>query len=342
MRKYNVSVVGYSIIEKYKIDITKTISIDSDIEVSNDSLFQSCSFSKSVTAAGILKLCGLGKIDLDKPINAQLKSWKISQETKINEVNARQCLSMTSGLCYGALKASFSPYTQDKPVPSLKDILQGKSPATNFPVSLSFAPGTDYDYSGAGYMVLQQVIEDVTGTSFADYMQSEILNFFNMKNSIFQHPLNEKWKVRAIPGFDINGKILKGGWDNIPSFASGGLWSTPFDLANFVLGITKSYLGIDTDVIQKKLAIEMLTRQKNSSFGLGVVVDVEGKAMNFRKNGYNTGYHNELIMFPNAGQGIVVMTNSAVGMPLIKEFIAFIAHRYAWQSYSLEFNESTV
>jgi len=69
------------------------------------------------------------------------------------------------------------------------------------------------------------------------------------------------------------------------------------------------------------------------------VVSGQGNSLNFRKNGHNYGYHNELLMFPNTGQGIVMMTNSENGMEVINYMIPIIAHEYAMPRYFPFFDE---
>jgi CubicO group peptidase (beta-lactamase class C family) len=339
MQQHNISVVGYAIIDKYKIIAGNTLSTCNNLIVNKSSLFQACSLSKPVTALGVLILQSQGKIDLDKPLNSQLTTWKIPTETF--EPNIRQCLNMTSGLCYRELNPTFLPYTQDMPVPTLTDILNGQLPATNFSISLQSMPGSIYNYSGASYMVLQQLIEDVTNEPFSIFIEKNVLAPLGMIDSHFKQPLPAEHKKRAIPGFGANNQMLKNGWDNIPTLASGGLWSTPSDIANLILSISHGYLA-KSSVISKNIALELLKFQKNTTFGLGVSLDGEKMSLNFRKNGKNRGYHNEFIMFPEVGQGAVIMTNSINGMSLIKDFIEFISREFNWQSFSLNFDEQII
>lgn len=339
MAKYKVSAVGYAIINKYKIIKANTISNTPQIKAFTNSILQACSFSKCLTAYAILKLVAEEKIDLDLAVNKQLETWQIPQSEYSEEITIRQCLSMTSGFHYGALNSSFAGYSQERDLPSLKNILNGEAPATNPPVKICYKPGSSYFYSGAGYMVLQQLIEDKTKQPFTQFMNNHVLKSLDMAHSVFQQPLTGTWKPHAIPGFNANSEMNSGGWDNIPNLASGGLWSTPSDMATFALHITSAYLGTNNSVIPKTLAVEMLTRQKKSNFGLGLIIDGDNKTLNFRKNGHNNGYHNELLMFPNTGQGVVVMTNSAGGISLIEDLIKFVADQYAWPSYSPHFNE---
>ena len=77
MKTYGVPVVGYAIIKNYKIVAVKTLSIDPKLQVSDNSLFQAASISKSLTAYGALKLVSQNKLNLDESVNSQLTTWKI-------------------------------------------------------------------------------------------------------------------------------------------------------------------------------------------------------------------------------------------------------------------------
>lgn len=341
MDKHQIKAISYAIIDNYKIIASDAISVSSELQVSSESIFQACSISKCLTAYAALKLISKNKLDLDRSINEQISSWKIPESEHGNQTSIRHCLSMTSGLCYGGLGASFPGYSQDQLVPKLNDILCGKEPAHNLPVKIGCRPGAEYHYSGAGYMVLQQLIEDASGQSFAEYMQQKVLTPLNMLNSTFSCQLTSALKAKVVSGFNAAGIMNNGGWENIVTLSSGGLWSEAQDIASFVLAITNAYLGIDNSDISKEVAKEMLTCQENSKFGLGFVVDGKDHNLNFRKNGYNAGYHNELLMFPYTGQGIIIMTNSSAGISLINEVIAYVANKFQWPSYSKDFNELT-
>ena len=156
-----------------------------------------------------------------------------------------------------------------------------------------------------------------------------------------EYPLtNKRLLSLAVPGFDgWPGKEIPGGWHNYACLGACGMWSTPSDLAKFALNITSAYLGSSHGLISKKLAHKMLTRQKNTSFGLGVVVAGKGQNLYFWKAGHNYGYHSLVIMFPNRGKGLAIMTNSETGDVIINYIAAVIAHDYHWPYYFPFFDE---
>lgn len=340
MKTYKVPVVGYAIIDHYKVVDAKTVSLNKALKTSNDTLFQAASISKSVTAYGALSLVDQHKIQLNKPANAYLHAWKIpdNQFTRRDPVKVINLMDMTSG----ASVSGFAGYKQGKRLPSSLQLLQGIAPANSLPVRITYVPGSQYFYSGGGFQILQEIISDVSRQSFVKFMNHMVLKKLKMDNSIYQYPLrNKKLLALAVPGFDgwPNGKEIPGGWHNYACLGACGLWSTPSNLAKFALNITASYLGSPHGLISKNTARKMLTRQKNTSFGLGVVVAGKGKNLYFWKAGHNYGYHSLLIMFPNRGKGLVIMTNSETGEKVVNYITAVIAHNYHWPYYFPSFFE---
>lgn len=337
MKAYHVPVVGYAIIKNNKIIAANTLSNDATIKVSKNSIFQAASISKSVSAYGALILTSQGKLNLDESVNNRLETWKIpiNELNKNNPVTLRQLLNMTSGLSV----SGFPGHTQDEQLPTLKEVLDGKSPANTLPIRVFYQPGSQYFYSGGAFQVLEQLIEDVTKQPFHSWIEKVILKPFNMDQSIFQYPLNESLRKNAVPGFLSDGTMIKGGWNNYAIAAAGGLWSTPTDLAKFAIHVSNSYLGKENSLVSKSIAKQMLTRQKNTDYGLGFVVNGDTKTLNFRKAGHNAGYHNELLMFPNSGDGVVIMTDSENGEYVINYIIPILARKYQWPCYFPFFDE---
>ena len=337
MKAYHVPVVGYAIIKNYKVVSSKTLSIDPKLPVTDHSLFQAASISKSVSVYGALKLVSQGKLNLDESVNNRLTTWKIpvNEYNKNNPVTLRQMLDMTSGLSV----SGFPGHAQGEPLPTLKEVLDGESPANTPPVRVFYKPGTQYFYSGGAFQVLEQLIEDVTKQQFQTWMSNEILKPLNMDHSVLQYPLEEKLRAMAVPGFLADATMVENGWKNYAIAGAGGLWSTPTDLAKFAINIANSYLGKDNRLLSKAISTQMLTRQQNTDYGLGIIVNGNGRTLNFRKKGHNVGYVNELLMFPNSGDGVIIMTNSENGEYIINYITALIAQQYHWPCYFPYFDE---
>ncbi|WP_108652247.1 serine hydrolase domain-containing protein [Dongshaea marina] len=334
MKAYRVPVVGYAIIDDGRIIDAQTVSIDPHIKTSPDSLFQAASISKSITAYAILSLVNHKNIDLNASANKYLKGWKIDNKyNKNNPILIRNLLDMTSGVSV----SGFAGYPQGHPLPNLLQILNGAPPSNNLPIKVQHAPGTRYQYSGGAFQVLQKIITDVTNKSFASYIEQKLFTPLRMENSTYHPAANNTHIIPGFSGWDL--KMLPGGWYNYACLGAGGVWSTPTDLAKFALNISDSLHGKDNGILKKTLAEQMLTRQKNTDYGLGVVVGGKGKDLYFWKSGHNYGYHSQLIMFPNKGKGAVIMTNSETGDEIINYMMPIIALKYSWPYYFPFFDE---
>jgi len=83
-------------------------------------------------------------------------------------------------------------------MPTLQQVLDGKPPANSKPVRVIQAPGTGFRYSGGGYVVVQQMIEDVTGKPLAGLAQELIFDRLGMTNGENGKRLGRE-VMRAIP-----------------------------------------------------------------------------------------------------------------------------------------------
>jgi CubicO group peptidase (beta-lactamase class C family) len=101
-------------------------------------------------------------------------------------VTLRQLLNHSAGLTV----SGFSGYEPGAPIPSTIAILNGQSPANNEAVRVTRPPGTEVGYSGGGYVVVQQLMTDVTGQPFDRYMRDAVFGPLGMDHSWFEQPLS--------------------------------------------------------------------------------------------------------------------------------------------------------
>lgn len=154
--------------------------------VDADTVFQTASLSKWLTAWGVMALVEQGQLDLDAPVSRYLKRWTLPPSAfDNNKVTARRLLSHTAGLTDGLGYAGFAPGT---PVQALEASLTqtaDASPGAKGKVEVGIEPGTAWRYSGGGYAVLQLLIEDVSGEPFEAYMQRVVFQPLGMAHSTY-------------------------------------------------------------------------------------------------------------------------------------------------------------
>ena len=153
--------------------------------VGPDTLFQVASLSKWVTAWAVMTLVESGKVDLDAPVSRYLTRWHLPASEFDNDgVSVRRLLSHTAGLTDGLGFAGYAPGVE---LPSLEATLNhpDASPGHSGVIRVGVAPGSRWQYSGGGYLILQLLIEEVTHESFEDYVRHAIFDPLGMKRSTF-------------------------------------------------------------------------------------------------------------------------------------------------------------
>ena len=304
------------------------VEVGGTTRVSLDTMFQAASITKPVVAMAALRLVQQGKLSLDEDVNQKLRTWKVPENefTKDQKVTLRRLLSHSAGTTV----SGFLGYTADSEKPNLLQILDGEKPANSQPIRVSSIPGgTKFNYSGGGYVILQQLLMDVTHLPFAQFMDREVLRKLEMSHSTFEQPLASQ---SVASGHLPDGRTIPGRWYVYPELAPAGLWTTPSDLARFIIEIQKAQKGNSKKILSKKLIDQMLTPQVENS-ALGLFVEGQGNSARFTFSGSNVGYKCYLVGYLNAGQGAVVMTNSETGAPLVFEVLRSIAAAYDWPDY---------
>lgn len=295
--------------------------------VTPDTLFQAASISKPVTAVAALRLAEQGRIALDGDVNAQLGSWRL-QVAPPGAVSLRRLLSHTAGITVHG----FDGYAAGAQVPTSRQVLDGAPPANNARVTMATKPGAAWSYSGGGYQIVQQLMTDRTGKSFARLLHDLVLAPAGMTRSRFEQPLSTALSASAAMPHDAAGEPVTGGPHTYPELAAAGLWTTPGDLARFAIAVQRSATGRRGALLSQRLATEMLTPGPGR-WGLGFEIRDEGGTRSFAHGGANAGYMNYLVADASGRNGAVVMTNGDQGSELAHDLIRSIAHEYGWPDF---------
>lgn len=248
--------------------------------------------------------------------------------TRERKVTLRGLLSHSASITV----SGFDGYSSDKQAPALLQILNGTTPANSKPIRVDGRPDKEFRYAGGGYVIMQQLLEDVTGKPFPAFMQETIFKKLGMTHSTFLQPLPRGLHDAAAAGHTAGGEKLKGNWNTYPEMAAAGLWTTPSDLALFAIDIQKSKAGKPDTVLSAKMVKEMLTPQIGG-WGLGFELQGKNESARFSHYGSNEGYKCLLVAYASTGQGAVVMTNSDRGAALAAEIMRSIAREYGWLDY---------
>jgi CubicO group peptidase (beta-lactamase class C family) len=298
--------------------------------VTEATLFQAASISKPVTALGVLRLVEAQKLELDTDVNTALKSWQVPENefTAAEKVTLRRVLSHTAGLT----GSGFLGYAPDADQPTLLQMLAGEKPANSPAIRVDILPGTQFRYSGGGYVVLQQLVIDVANRPYPEFMHETVLKPLGMLASSFEQPLPATLATKTATAHGPNSKPLPGRWRVHPEMAPAGLWTTPSDLARFAIAMQQALAGKSNTVISPATAQLMVTPVKNR-MGLGFLMAGSGPTERFTFNGRNQGFDSQFVAYRGSGQAAVVMINTNDRSSFFPRVMAAIAQHYGWRDY---------
>lgn len=151
---------------------------EAEREAEAGDIYRIASASKLITAIGIMKLCEEGRLSLDDKVFGErgiLSYFTSFKDKRVPNITVRQLLNHTSGL---------SRIRGDLPF-RITDVMEWagmtSTPSTDeliaFQLSLRLrcAPGAAWQYSNVGYLILSQVIEQVSGVDYQTYIQQNVL-----------------------------------------------------------------------------------------------------------------------------------------------------------------------
>jgi CubicO group peptidase (beta-lactamase class C family) len=285
MRDANLPGLAYGVVIDNEVVLSKGLGL-SDVaagaKVDGKTVFRIASMTKSFTALAILKLRDAGKLRLDDPADLyvpELRKWTLATKDS-GPITIRQLLGHTAGL------------PEDNPQGDrVLDLTpEAFSAWVGAGVPYSNAPGSGFEYSNLGFMLLGSVVTKVSGRPFQQYITEEILLPLGMQST--------HWSASKVAG----SRLAKGyrrekeSWVEEPLLedgagaAMGGLMTSADDLGRFVAMMLSAYPPRD-DPERAPVARRTL-RDMQSGLGYPSVVvvrDAPGAPLIARGGSYGYG-----------------------------------------------------
>ncbi len=234
----------------------------SNHSVDQDTLFATASMSKWLTAFAAMKLVQDGLLNLDQPISDYLSRWQLPETGFASDgVTVRRLLSHTAGLTDGL---GFGDYTLEEAVPTVEESLS--APRTSdgriAEIAVTVEPGTQWIYSGGGYLILELVIEEVSGMEFSEYMHTQFFTELGMLRSTYS-PIN-LFENNA-GSYDSNGEPAP--VYQYASSAATGFATTSADLSKFVMA---QLMALQADPVITQDTLEAMRTPHGRTLGFDI------------------------------------------------------------------------
>ncbi len=293
--------------------------------ISDTSLFNIGSISKTFVAYGILNLAAEGKLSLQDSLIKFFPDFKnpaLGQQVRIYHL-----LTHTSGL------PDNRPVQQDSIYYLTADDEQNWAPILQND-SLHFKPGTQYKYSNPAFNALALIIQQVTHFKWQDYIRIKIFSPARMKNStITDGPIPDTGVTHAY--LPMGNSWQERDYGEEPTFnaaGNGGVWSSVKELAQYEKAIRKNDF-VEAEVNLQARTIYPMPEWKGdtpSQLGLSWFISThKGKDM-YSHTGSQGGFTADYVSIPEAGFFYCILSNTPIEVLKTREKILAYAIEQGW------------
>jgi CubicO group peptidase (beta-lactamase class C family) len=283
-------------------------------KLGRDAIFDLASITKSIaTTTAILMLIEKNLISLDTKVSSIIRSFsngKVGNNSWRNEVAIRHLLTHTSGL-----PSWYEFYTR---VSNKEELLNEL--CNNVP--LSAAPGTRFEYSDIGFMLLGIILEIVSGKELSKFTEENIFGPLKMSDTSFNPPQSKKRRIVATEFSNWRGKLVYGKVHDENAYVMGGvsghagLFSTAKDLSVFcqclLNGVYNNHRLLSNDMMATMRTNQ--TRDLGGYYGLGWRVKTEmtpgiGSRLSSQAFGHNGYTGTSVWIDPEHNLVMILLTN---------------------------------
>lgn len=310
MKKQKVTGLSIVIVDDQDMVLTKGFGYadhDAGMMVTPDTIFRAGSLTKLFTATAVMKLAENGMVDIDKPLQEALPQFSIkSRFPDAALITPRAMLSHHSGLPSDWL---IDTYGSNRPFTEITAALKDEYAA--------YQPWYVFSYSNVAYTLLGHMIQEVSGQTYADFMDTNLLKPLGMSHSSFV--LTSGLAAGLSKGYQKKRAIVKN--QSISMIPAGGLYTTAADLGRFIQMVFADGRSGNDHIIRPETLAEMLRPQNeqvsldlNVRIGLGWLLG--GQGINYmgrlvQHGGSVDQFFSQLTLLPDAKLGVAVLTNSA-------------------------------
>ena len=230
--------------------------------IDRNTVFATASLSKWITAHAVMKLVEQGKLDLDRPVESYLTRWHFPAGSfSSRDVTARRLLSHTAGLTDGL---GFGDYRRDEALPTLEEALAAPRESTGrpaAPITVGIEPGTQFRYSGGGYLLLELLVEELSGEQFETFVNREILQPLGMERSGYA---DLSATTNSAKSYDADGRPAP--IYRYASRAATGFTTSAGDMVRFLLAQLRTVEGSPL----AKMTLESMRTPEATSLGVDI------------------------------------------------------------------------
>lgn len=277
--------------------------LEMGVPVAPDMVFRLGSITKQLTAAAILLLVEEGKLSLVAPLGEVLPDY----EGPASRVTIHQLLTHTGGVPSYTDVPEYAARMREDVTPAQMIERFREKP-------LDFEPGAGWHYSNSGYFLLGKIIEELSGESYEDFVETHIFEPLGMDRTRYGHV------SEIVPGRVEGYEGAPGSYQNAAylsmtqPYSAGSLLSTVDDLARWDHALRTDDL-LPPELRERLWTPAELADGRRTGYGYGFVVhDYQGHRI-VQHGGGISGFVTSLVRIPEEGIFVAVLSNNPSGQP---------------------------
>jgi len=297
--------------------------VDKKIPATTNTIYRIASMTKLFNATMLMQLAERGKVNLNDPLSKYIPGYKPKYPVNTGPTTLRQLAAHTSGLHVDAAQGFWHYFSNFEWVVTKgkEKIVWGVTKndllSALDKVEIEYTPNTYPHYSNFGFQLLGIALENAAHEPFEKYIKSNILNPLDMRNSDFI--LNSEQQTRFAVGYtylepDFQ-RFRAPDWDLSILKYSGGLYSTPEDIAHFISFQFRDLMDSDSKILSGDGLRLMRTPQtlrdpkSEDTYGIGwAIYEYEGHPIMAHAGGH-WGFSVKAEVLRDLKLGVIIMTN---------------------------------
>lgn len=270
---------------------------EQNIQNTPNTTFPIGSMTKQFTAMAIMQLVERGLISVSDPISKYIPDFPNG-----NIITIENLLTHSSGIVNCTDLPQFWNMSQD----SLKDINKVIDLFKNKP--LEFKPGTNFSYSNSGYILLGYIITKVSGMSYGDYLQKNIFQPLDMKNTGLGYKGTEKmYSSTGYSGYldvyPVSDEITLSG-----AYGAGCLYSTTEDLYKWDRALYTEKM-VKQSTLDNIFSNHIEMAPSGPYYGYGWMLTSGKYGKEIYHGGNTVGFTSNIARYPAKDLAIIILTN---------------------------------
>lgn len=279
-------------------------SIELNVDISAQHVFEIGSITKQFTAMAILMLEEQGKLKIEDEITKYLPDYPMMGYS----ITIHHLLNHTSGIqSYTDMATWAAIWRLEKGVDEMIDVFKNEP--------MHFEPGTQWEYNNSGYFLLGAIIEKASGMTYADFLQQNIFNPLEMKNT--RYGSRKELIMNRAAGYD---RAPDGFFDNAEflsmtqPYAAGSIMSTVGDMALWMEALKANKL-ISAESLKKAWTNYPLKNGNPTNYGYGFAISDINGSPTIEHSGGIFGYSSNGIYLPDEDLYTIILTNCSCNSP---------------------------